>query len=584
MIKKTHERIIKHVYEKLTFSEQNELSLKYLIKGSKHPDLYLPYRLMQHDYKGSIRLVKELINQVITKEMSTESRSMKLGIISHFVSDYACSFHSNPRYKYKHHLHRLYETRLNKYCEEIKFDINESSMILSLETLDNDLEFYLDYNQSKDVVANHKRDLYHAISLSYSIVKLVLEAYISSKAVQSSFINKQRIAIFSDTYFPHVNGVSNTLFQYLKYLKKTSQPYLLIIPKYRTLDWDKELGYHIHKVKSVRFLFYPSAMVPIPGKRSLTKVLDDFSPDVIHTFTEFNLGYFGLKYARRRDIPIISNYSTYFHLGVKHYRMQFVAKPLNTYLKWYHSKADLTTCPSEMTKEYLDNLGITPVKVFSRGVDRDRFSPAYRSDSLREEWNATKKVVFLFVSRISAEKDIYLLCQTYKYLPKKYRAMSELVVTGDGPLLAKLRNDFPEIIFTGQKTKEELAKVYASSDIFVFPSATETFGNVVLEAMASGLPCIVVNEGGVLATVKHMKNGIIIQPKEREQLQEAMITLLINKHIRDTLATNAILTAKKRVWDEIFERLIQNYQDLSSEKQFCQLYGDFSYIETSKTV
>lgn len=583
MIKKTHEKLARLIYDFLPVNQQNLISLKNFIKGSIYPDVYLPYRLIQHDYKGSFDLVMTLINDIILNKQSKQDLGFKLGIISHFLADYACAYHSNPAYKYKHYAHRLYELRIHNYINEL--NLNEAPKIESLKTFQTDIEFYLEYNQAKDVLANPKRDLHHALSLASSLVSLVLEEYAVS-INQNSFANiiSQRIVIFSDTYFPHVNGVSNTLSQYLQFLKKTRQPYLLISPKYKSIHWDKELGFNIHKVRSIKFPFYPTAKVPLPSKKKLTKILDEFKPDIIHAMTEFSLGYFGMKYARSHNIPFVSNFSSYFDIGLKHYKIGFLKRPLNNYLRWFHNKADLTTCPSDVTRDYLLDIGIAPVKVFTRGVDRKVFSPSFRSINLRKTWDAENKTVFLYVGRISGEKDIYVLCQAYKYLSEEVREKTKLVITGDGPILKKLIRNYPEITFTGQLTGVELSKHYASSDVFVFPSASETFGNVCLEAMSSGLPAIVVNQGGVKTFVKDRVNGLVVEPKDSEEFQKAMVLMVLNSNLRNSLTVKAIETAKERTWDEVFSKLLLDYSLVLNQVPKLESKYDYIYQETRNVI
>jgi glycosyltransferase involved in cell wall biosynthesis len=583
MIKKTHEFLAKIIYDNLPDNQKRLISVKHFLKGSIYPDIYLPYRLMQHDYKGSFNLVMSLINSIILNKHSKKDLGFKLGIISHFLADYTCAYHSNTAYKYKHYAHRLYELRIHSYLSELS--LNESPKIESLKSIKSDIEFYLEYNQVKDVLANPKRDLHHAFSLASSLVSLVLEEH-SISLNRNSFANtiSQRVVIFSDTYFPHVNGVSNTLFQYLQFLKKTRQPYLLISPKYKSIYWDKELGFNIHKVKSIKFPFYPTAKVPLPNKKKLKRILDDFKPDIIHCMTEFSLGYFGMRYAKSHNIPIVSNFSSYFDRGLKHYKIGFLKRPLNNYLKWFHNKADLTTCPSEVTKDYLLDTGIYPVKVFTRGVDRNVFSPNYKSQELRKNWDAEDKTVFLYVGRISGEKDIYVLCQAYKYLSDEIKSRTKLVVTGDGPILKKLIKTYPEIIFTGQKTQEELSKHYASADVFVFPSSSETFGNVCLEAMSSGLPAIVVDQGGVKTFVKDGVNGLVVKPKDSEEFQNALLVMAINKKLRLALAKKALETAKERTWEDVFSKLQFDYNITLNQVPEIECKYDYIYQETRNVI
>ncbi|MCF7932537.1 MAG: glycosyltransferase [Acholeplasmataceae bacterium] len=566
MLKKTHERIITLIYDELPSTRKDLLSYKTLFKGSTLPDKYLPYRLMIHDYKGSIALVMSLINDILIHEQTPEALGLKLGIISHFIIDTTTAFHSNPAYKNKHLRHHAYEVEIEHLWDDLR-NVG-GPVISSLETIGRDIEAYLDGFQSSLVLADPLRDLEHGVSMSRSLIHLILDAYVYEQTLKASINhNLPRVALISDTYYPHVNGVSNTIHETVRHFRRTGQPYILITPKYKKPFWNKLLGIHLHTVPSIKFPFYPSAVIPLPIKHKLNRVLDNFQPDVIHTLTEFNLGHFALRYGKKRHIPVVTNYSSYFHLGMKHMKIGLFTKPLNAYLAWFHKKADLKTCPSSVTRDYLLGQGFQNISVFSRGIDTNRFSPRFRSADLRASWNATDKQVFLYVGRVSGEKDMHVLCDAYGRIPEQIRSKTKLVITGDGPLLTTLKKTYQDIIFTGQKTGDDLSKIYASADIFAFPSPSETFGNVVLEAMASGLPVIVSDEGGVLETAVDGVNGIIFKARDVESMKHAMIALATDSTLTDTLRTQALNTAQDRTWTHVFETLNSHYSTLISAYQ-----------------
>jgi glycosyltransferase involved in cell wall biosynthesis len=560
MLKRTHEKIISLLYEEMPDHQKNRISFPHLFSGSTYPDRYLPYRVMIHDYKGSIKLVMSLITDLVSNTQTPEEFGKKLGIVSHFLIDCTTAFHANPRYRTKHLRHRIYEIEIDRCWTD--FQNTGGPIISSLETIERDIEAYLDHYQSRAVLADPMRDLEHGVSMTRSLFALILRAYAREEDYRKRIDHGlPRVAIVSDTYFPHVNGVSNTIHEMVTHFKKTGQPYVVIAPTYKKPAWTKRMGITMRTVPSIKFPLYPDAVVSLPGKRGIKRIFDDFQPDVIHCLTEFNLGLSALRYGKKRHIPIVSNYSSHFHLNTKHMKIGFITKPLNRYLSWFHDQADLTTCPSNITKAYLEEQGMTDVVVFSRGVDPNRFDPTHRSETLRASWKAEKKRVFLYVGRISGEKDLDVLLEAWTSLPEDIKIMSKMVVTGNGPILKRLKEAYPDVIFTGQKTGKELSKIYASADVFAFPSAFETFGNVVLEAMSSGLPVIVADEGGVLDMAKDGFNGLIAKARDVSSFQEKM-TEMIQSDDLFRLRNHALMTAEDRTWSKVLNRLNADYVHL----------------------
>jgi len=177
-------------------------------------------------------------------------------------------------------------------------------------------------------------------------------------------------------------------------------------------------------------------------------------------------------------------------------------------------------------------------------------------------------LVFLYVGRVSPEKDLDILIDAYRQVYNKYRDKIVLIITGEGPYLDKCKNNFPkDTIFTGFKKGKELAQIYASSDIFVFPSSTETFGNVVLEAMASGIPVIGADAGGVKNIIDHRINGLKFKARNVNELIGLMVELIEDENLRNTLRTNARDTGLKRSWNKVFSRLMDTYNDILLNKK-----------------
>lgn len=374
-----------------------------------------------------------------------------------------------------------------------------------------------------------------------------------------------RIAIFTDTFLPQINGVTNTLQRLGEYLMEHAIEYIFITPEQKS---ESDIPYNVESFLSAPFFLYPECRVTFPNLIRLTKKLDNFRPDIIFLMTEFTMGLCGLTYGKKNKIPVVSNYSTHFNQILKSYKLGAFEKILDKYITWFHQEADLTTTPSEDSRACLIEMGVEPVYIFSRGIDSTRFSPIFRSQEIRKQLGIEHKIGLLYVGRISWEKDLDILCEAMHRLNENYRDRICLIMTGDGPCRAELIERLPDnTVFTGIKRNLELAQIYASSDIFVFPSSFETFGNVVVEAFASGLPVIGVNKGGVKDLIEHGVNGLLTEAKDPVSFTEAIECLINNEVLRYQLSHGSLKSAKQRSWDAVFYDLINQFKALSGEKE-----------------
>jgi len=279
--------------------------------------------------------------------------------------------------------------------------------------------------------------------------------------------------------------------------------------------------------------------------------------------TEFNMGVAGLTYGKKLKIPTVSNYTTNYSQYLKYYSLDIFLNTLWNYMRWFHNQNNMTLCPSMETREMLKNHGIQNTGIFSRGVDAENFNENLRSIKLRKQLGINDKIVLLYVGRVAMEKDINVLLEGYTSILNKYKDKVSLVITGNGPELEKYKKSFPKgTIYTGYKKGRELAEIYASSDIFVFPSPTETFGNVVLEAMASGLPVIAANAGGVKDTVKNRYNGLLFNPGDARELSKLIVEMIENEDLKNNLKENARKTVLERSWGSIFDGLVDTYKEV----------------------
>ena len=377
-----------------------------------------------------------------------------------------------------------------------------------------------------------------------------------------------KVAVFTDTFLPQINGVTNTLVKMIQYFEKHDIDYMIFAPEH-----DQEDSRGLKKVErffSIKFFLYPECRVSLPNFFRVKNTLLNYKPDVIHLMTEFSMGLAGLYYGKKYHIPILSNYTTHFAQYLQYYNLQSFERNIWHYMKWFHNQSQYTLCASTDTESILHQEGIKDTAIFTRGVDQEIFSPRLRSTALRKELGIHEKTVLLYVGRVSVEKELDILFDAYQSLVKRYKEQIALIVTGDGPELEKYKKSFgDQVIFTGYKKGEELGSIYASSDLFVFPSSTETFGNVVLEAMAAGIPAVAPQAGGVKDIIKNRENGLFFNPGEAKDLEKKVESLLEDTKLYQEMKEGARLTAQRRGWESVFAQLVNIYQEVS-ENTVCQ--------------
>ncbi|MFA9558342.1 glycosyltransferase family 4 protein [Evansella sp. AB-rgal1] len=364
-----------------------------------------------------------------------------------------------------------------------------------------------------------------------------------------------RIAIFSDTYAPEINGVARTLKRYTDYLDKSGIEYRLFVPESSTPIPPVP---QVQRFTSVPFILYPECRIALPNPLHIKETLKEFNPTLIHITTPFNLGLFGLHYGRKHNIPMVASYHTNFDDYLGYYHLLFMEKWIWKYMTWFHSFFQKVYVPSQSTKEKLLKYKVHQnIEIWGRGVNNTYFSPLKRTVTMKEKLGIKEKNVLLYVGRIAPEKDVRIAVDTFHNLPKESKKDTHLLIVGDGPqrkaLSAKIEK---QITYTGFMEGEELAEVYASSDVFLFPSPTETFGNVVLEAQASGLPVVGAKSGGVQHLVDNERDGFLCEEKNVDDFVKYTNILLENKKLRQTFSVRARESAVGKSWDNIFEKLV----------------------------
>lgn len=368
-----------------------------------------------------------------------------------------------------------------------------------------------------------------------------------------------KVAFIADSLPPSTDGVARSYTNLVGTLQQKGVEFCFISP-FKPGD-DISWSDKVFQVYYIPFLLYPHYRLGLPLMQKLQEKLDDFQPDIIHVSSPTFMGKMGVNYAGRRHIPAVASYHTDFVAYFKYYGFQRVEDWGWAFLRWFYNQFDKTLAPSQTTATILKEQGFENVTLWERGIDIERFSSSLRSDTLREHLAPEGKPLLLFVGRLVKEKDLDDLVQIDKILRNRGLTF-KFVIVGDGPMREELEMQLPDAHFTGYLHGTELSTMYASSDIFVFPSTTETFGNVILEAFASGLPVVTVDKGGVSDLVLDGRNGYICPSNQPVKLADKIQHILKNKDLKAELGKQALVHARSYSWDAINSNLLGHYKEL----------------------
>ena len=366
-----------------------------------------------------------------------------------------------------------------------------------------------------------------------------------------------RIAYFTESLLPHVDGVSLTLARLFDTLVDEGIDFRVFSPFVPgpEVPWADR----VRKVPYVRFPLYPDYRVALPTY-GVGRALDDFRADLVHTVSPTPLAYRAVTAAHRRGIPAVASFHTHFVSYFRYYRVRPLEAAGWRILRHFYGRCDAVFAPSRAMIHELDRNGIRGVRLWSRGIDPVRFNPGRRSEALRKGIPGEGPIV-LFGGRLVREKDLDDLVVMSEILRRRGNPF-RLALVGDGPMRGELESRLPNACFAGHLEGTELAAWYASADIFVFPSTTETFGNVVLEAMASGTPPVVVDRGGVMDLVEDSRTGRVTPANHPENLAGAVGELLHDEARRARMGSAARETAAERSWAAINRALVEEYRRL----------------------
>jgi len=375
-----------------------------------------------------------------------------------------------------------------------------------------------------------------------------------------------RVTIVTETFAPEINGVAHTLGQLVNGLRQAGIHVQVIRPRQGRQDLNRqEDNLDIITVPGLPLPGYSGLHFGLPLTGRIANALAQFQPQAMYVATEGPMGWAAVKAAHRHQVPVLSGFHTNFHQYIRHYRLGSLEKLAYRYLRYFHNRTNGTLVPTRIQRDELTQHGFHNVQVLARGVDSGTFSPQHRQITLRQQWGVEDTdLVLLYVGRIASEKNLDLALATYLRLQASDERI-KMVLVGDGPELATIRSQHPEILCCGMKRGQELAQHYASGDIFLFPSKTDTFGNVVTEAMASGLAVISFDYAAAHEHITTGRNGMLAPFDEDDAFMQHAETLSDSPNLLKRIRQEARSHSEGISWDSIVEAFIQRLEGARNE-------------------
>ena len=366
-----------------------------------------------------------------------------------------------------------------------------------------------------------------------------------------------RVALFTDTHLPQLNGVTRTLDRLERAIRARGGDVRTWTPR----DRRAEPTDRVHELRAVPFWAYPELQIALPDARRVLREVERWSPTIVHAATPFGAGLAGRRVARRLGLPLVTSYHTSFSAYARFYHFGVLARPGWSYLRWFHNGGRRTYVPSAATAAELRGRGFRGVRVWSRGVDTRRFHPAFRSACLRDQLGVTSgRWLVGNVGRVAREKGLDTMLAAMHELEREVPGRFVFAFAGDGPYLEPLRREAPASArFLGRLEGDALSAFFASLDLFVFPSTTDTFGNVLLEAMASGVPILAADAAPTRDLVTPGR-GLLYYPGAAANLAAGLRAAHANPEMLAAMRGRALTFAAERGWDRIFDDLIADYR------------------------
>jgi len=362
-----------------------------------------------------------------------------------------------------------------------------------------------------------------------------------------------KLSLVTETFPPEINGVAMTLHRLVEALAQRGHAIEVVRPRQFKNDGADANGYAELLVPGLPCPGYADLKIGLPVNLRLRKRWRAQRPDLVHVATEGPLGWAALSAARALGIPVSSSFHTNFHAYSRHYHVGFLHDAGLAYFRWFHNRAACTFAPSVDVIAALKTSGFRNLHLMGRGVDTALFHPAKRDDALRAAWGAGPDTpVAICVGRLAAEKNLPLVVETWAAL-RATQPDLKLALVGDGPLRKSLAKKIPDVIFSGMHRGDDLARHYASGDLFLFASVTETFGNVVTEALASGLVVVAYDYAAARAHVRDGENGFLATFGDPAAFHNAAARALKARAEWPPLRAAARQTAQGLSWDRVVD-------------------------------
>lgn len=370
-----------------------------------------------------------------------------------------------------------------------------------------------------------------------------------------------KILFITETFLPKIDGVVTRLTYTIKNLHAMGHQTMIIAPDGGLETYD---GAEVIGVPYVRLPFYKDFKLGLPLAQIKEKI-EEFDPDIIHLLSPFILGSSVLKYGTKQNIPLVTSNHIHISKYIEYYKVQFASNMFWSVAKNTNEKADLALCPSQEIIEEFKQHGVEDIRLWRRGVDTELFTPEKYNSEMRSRLTGgePEAPLIIYAGRLGEEKEVHMLRPILEAYPHVRAA-----IIGDGPIKEKLENYFEgtSTVFTGFLKGEELASAYASADIFIFPSQSETLGLVALESMAAGTPVIGARAGGITELLEDGKTGYLFKPGSIKDLREkAGLLLNDSEHLR-TLSRQAYEEAQRWSWRQATDQLFEMYQEVLQKR------------------
>lgn len=376
-----------------------------------------------------------------------------------------------------------------------------------------------------------------------------------------------KIAVVTETWPPEVNGVALTIQKMVSGM--LSRGYKIDLYRLSQKQAQPTLaieGFREHVLPGFSLPWYQEVRVGFPAIRSFKKHWQTHRPDVIQIVTEGPLGWAAMHTARRMNIPVISEFHTNFDQYSQYYHFGLLLRLASRYLRWFHNQSGLTLVPTQEIKNSMQKAGFKHLEVVSRGIDIQQFNPMQHSEALRRQWGLiADQLAVVHVGRLAKEKNLSLAVKAFRAIQTN-QPDAKMVLVGDGPARASLEKENPDFIFCGMQKGRSLARHYASGDLFLSPSSSETFGNVTLEAMASGLAIVCFDYA---AAKEHIINGVhalSVPLGHDSDFIEAAVTLANDYDLRADLSQAAVENVQPVSWERVIDVFENHVMSLTGEK------------------